>query len=326
MAVRMSDSTLWSWGQNTYCQLGTGECGPAQRDPTRAFPLPSFTQVVAGQGHTCGMSGGQAYCWGWDEDGQLGNGRTAFAYRGALLVPLDGITRLEAGYATTCALRTDGSVWCWGNAANGLVAGSGGGAQPTPMPLGAFADAVQVAAGREVCVRRSTGQVHCSRFGAAGSTWPLEVAAWAGATDVDVGSEHACAIVDGRVSCIGSNRVGQLGNGTTGTWGGPTSIFLGERAVDITLATSTSCARVESGRVYCWGSGSSGLTGPGGSWTTTSPLAIPSTSGSQWLACGQGTCCVHFGGTDLRCWGDNFNGQLGDRGTTDRTSPFAVVW
>lgn len=287
-------------------------------------------RVIAGQGHTCVLASGRMHCWGWDEDGQLGNGTTAFAYAGPLLVPLDGVTAMEAGYTTTCAIRADGTVWCWGHGARGVADTSSPSAISAPIRWGSFSDAVQVAAGNETCVRRAGGQVHCSRFGGGtAGEWPRERVEWLGATDVDVGSDHACVVLDGGVSCIGENDSGQVGTGTTSTYAGVTSVSLPESVVDVALSTRTSCARGLSGRVYCWGDGSDLLTGPFGAPDTTVPQAIPGTVGAQALECGQGFCCVHFGGVDVRCWGDNYNGQIGD-GTggsgVELDTPSPVDW
>ncbi|WP_053230479.1 hypothetical protein [Sandaracinus amylolyticus] len=328
VVVLMSDEVPWTWGYNVYCQLGDGTCSTRGERPERVYPLDRISQITAGQGHTCARVGGEAYCWGWNEDGQLGVGNTEFAYRSALRIFTAGVAEIDAGYRTTCVRGVDGTVWCWGDEQEGLAASPGAGAISTPVQWSTFDDVIDVDVGGEVCVRRASGAVHCSAFGSEGS-WPREVPAWHGASQVAVGSEHACAIVAGSVSCTGRNRYGQIGNGAVSStaWVAPTTVPVGETVVEIALATSTTCARGASGRVYCWGSGYDELTGPFGDRETPTPQPIPSTAGAQRLVCGMSTCCVHFGGTDLRCWGNDYNGELADgMFREDRDTPYPVQW
>lgn len=323
-----SDGRYWSWGYNAYCQLGDGTCGSVRLRPTVAYPVDGMTHVSAGQGHTCALSGTTAYCWGWAEDGQLGHGVTAFAYSGAIRVPLSNVSRIAAGAFTTCALLGDGTAWCWGQGSRGVIDTESPSPVLVPTRWGTFDDVIEIENDDLVCARRAGGQVHCSDFVSGTGAWPREIPEWQGATALSVGDSHACVVVDGRVSCAGRNESGQLGNGgTTSDYRPSMALDLPEPIVDVGCASHASCARAASGRVYCWGSGGSLLTGPLGSRTTTRPVAIPSTTGSQALFCGQSSCCVWFGQRDLRCWGDNYNGQLGTGGRGDDADvPQPVVW
>jgi alpha-tubulin suppressor-like RCC1 family protein len=73
---------------------------------------------------------GSVRCWGENTDGQLGNGtRSRRACDGAAcfsasatpVVGLDRVVRVSAGGDAACALRADGTAWCWGNNANGQL-------------------------------------------------------------------------------------------------------------------------------------------------------------------------------------------------------------
>ena len=88
-------------------------CGnDAITDPDLAA---SLTAVTVGTVHVCGLtSGGEAYCWGWNRDGQLGDSTTTSR---AVPVRVTGgktFAALAAGGAHTCGLTDDGTAWCWG--------------------------------------------------------------------------------------------------------------------------------------------------------------------------------------------------------------------
>ncbi|MGH7646112.1 MAG: Ig-like domain-containing protein, partial [Gemmatimonadales bacterium] len=100
------------WGSNAAGQLG--DPGAVSQ---RAFPLPaaagtSFTALVAGADHACGLSAdGTALCWGSNSRGQLGGGRVGPGPV-ATPVPVTGgrsYTALAAGARHTCGVAADGA-------------------------------------------------------------------------------------------------------------------------------------------------------------------------------------------------------------------------
>ena len=75
----------------------------------------AFVSISTGGTHACGTAAsGNAYCWGNDGSGQLGDGKTATS-----LIPTAVSTNVQfiavsAGSSHTCALTSAGAAYCWG--------------------------------------------------------------------------------------------------------------------------------------------------------------------------------------------------------------------
>lgn len=117
-----ADGTAWCWGDNASGQLGTGSAGPASIAPVAVSGGLQFAALSAGQDHTCGLtSGGIAYCWGGNTNGQLGTGTTAAS---ATPTPVGGgrsFRMLSAGAQLTCGTTTGNVAYCWGDNQYGQV-------------------------------------------------------------------------------------------------------------------------------------------------------------------------------------------------------------
>ena len=83
----------------------------------------SFVTLAAGNGYTCGLTAsGTAYCWGWNEQGQLGIGQVSDVIPEPVAVSGNALFKaLSAWWDHTCALTADGDVYCWGFNASGEV-------------------------------------------------------------------------------------------------------------------------------------------------------------------------------------------------------------
>jgi alpha-tubulin suppressor-like RCC1 family protein len=121
----------YCWGYNGYGQLGMFTNEKCGREPyqvpcsPRPQPLRTdlrFTTLAVGQSHTCGLTAtGEAYCWGDNDQGQLGDGSNAGSYSP---VPVNGGFRfisLSAGAHSTCGATSEGRVYCWGGNQRGQL-------------------------------------------------------------------------------------------------------------------------------------------------------------------------------------------------------------
>jgi alpha-tubulin suppressor-like RCC1 family protein len=124
--------------------------------------------MTAGTNHTCALtSENEVFCWGDNGAGQIGNGKSG----GRQLSPTSlkdaaGFTALAAGGNTTCALRADNSVSCWGAAGSTVAGSSAEGAKvPTPALAGTTLKSLSVGSGRG-CGVQADGTTVCWGQGA----------------------------------------------------------------------------------------------------------------------------------------------------------------
>jgi alpha-tubulin suppressor-like RCC1 family protein len=189
-----SPGEVMCWGQNDRAQVGNGETNDAVPVPSSVAGLTDAVEIVAGGSHTCARrASGAVVCWGYNYLGALGNGSTRPTRASSIeqVVGLEDATGLAAGQYFTCALRSTGTLVCWGHNQHGQL-GDG-------TAEGADCD------GRDC------------------RTTPVEVMVVSDAVLVNAGELHACAASStGNLWCWGYNLGGQLGTG--GVDSGPTPV------------------------------------------------------------------------------------------------------
>jgi len=289
-----SDGTVWCWGRNLYGQLGDGT-NTDRVTPVQVSTLLGVTGVACNGDFCCARTSlGAAWCWGRNHQGQLGNDLTTnSATRVRVLHAADpsgflsGVERVETGPARACALKTDGTLWCWGaaNLGDGTTTASRVPVQVLdPAGTAPLNGVTHFSVFSNTCVRRSDGAVLCwgpNTQGSAGDqtntprSLPVFLLVqsgldpYMGAADVNIGENHSCLIRDDRTAwCWGGNLTSQLGIG--GTWGFnyPVQVvgYQVPHLLDVAqLAGSEmgSCARTQDGRIYCWGANGGGRFGDG---------------------------------------------------------------
>ena len=239
----LSDQTVTCWGRNFYGQLGnttnnsTGEPNPT---PTPVAGLTGVTQLAVDGGHSCALLVDQTVtCWGWNHLGQLGNTTNTGTNNvepnptPTPVAGVSGVTELEAGTRSVCAVLADQGVTCWGLNLYGELGDPAGGADPTPSAVTGLAGVERISVGQNnTCALMADRSVSCLGVNFAGqmgsstnagsydpNPTPTGVTGLAGVAGLSVGSNHGCAVLSLSVLCWGSNRYGQLGNpANIGTW------------------------------------------------------------------------------------------------------------
>ena len=113
---------LWCWGDNRFGQLGNPTVTGSSVNPVRVAGGMVFSTITAGGLHTCGLTAqGEAYCWGDNAVGQIGDGTTTQA--GIPVAVTGGLTfqSLSAGNYHTCGVTTEGVGYCWGSGPLGVA-------------------------------------------------------------------------------------------------------------------------------------------------------------------------------------------------------------
>ena len=111
-----SDGTVWAWGWNASGQLGNGT-NTTSNTPVQVLGLSGVTAIAAGVRHSLALkSDGTIWAWGANYSGQLGNGTHTNSNTPLQVSGLSGVTAVAGANANnTYALKTDGTVWAWGD-------------------------------------------------------------------------------------------------------------------------------------------------------------------------------------------------------------------
>ena len=278
---------------------GAPMLGNGSRDGNARSPVPvsgglSFTAVSSGYHHTCGVtSAGAAYCWGYNPNGELGNG--TLADTASPVAVSGGITfaTVSVGDQFTCGLTPTGAAYCWGDNSSGELGDGTTINRTTPVPVSeglAFAK-LSAGGGPHVCGLTKDGVAYCwgdnTAAGELGtgtlnsSVIPVPVSGGLHFVDISARNGHTCAITStNALYCWGFNGQGQLGIGTVGpaSCGGgafssnpcdptPSAVSGGQAFKAVSAGWFHTCALTTTGDAYCWG-----YSGYGALGTTTNSL------------------------------------------------------
>ena len=249
-----NDGSLWAWGDGSYYQLGNG----LNSDQWTPVTLPvggpwdgPWIDVAGGFGHSVALQdNGTIWSWGLNDNGQLGiDSFDDSTVPAALNNPADmgshTWTAVAAGDYHSVALRSDGTIWAWGNNDYGQLGdGSNDGSLvpvqvSNPADMGTHTWTHISAAGQTTVARRSDGTIWAwgnNDFGQLGNNSnlesPIPVQEANGLTDwaaVDTGGIHTVGLrTDGTLWAWGYNGHGQLGNGSTDDSSTPVQVAGGD--------------------------------------------------------------------------------------------------
>ena len=188
VAAIKKDGTLWTWGYNTNGQLGDGTLVsrnlPVQvKGPGGTDYLTDIASVAVGGFHMAALkTDGTLWSWGFNGDGQLGDGtKISRSWPAQVKGPdgtgFSGATAVALGYRFSLVLKSDGTLWSWGD-----------------NQLGQLGDGT------------TTGRNVPSAVSGIGM----------GVEEIAAGGEHAAILKsDGTILAWGANGFGQLGDGST---------------------------------------------------------------------------------------------------------------
>jgi alpha-tubulin suppressor-like RCC1 family protein len=231
-----SSGERWGWGDNRNTgALGTGDdLGPVI-DPVLTDEFAWRMVAVGDDTHSCGIrTDGSLWCWGLNEQGQLGIGDQAPRFAPTQVEPSSSWTWVAVGVSHTCGVRDGGALACWGANNSGQLGDQGG----------------NVSEPRAVMPERSFARVDASLS----STCAIDS--------------------DDQLWCWGQNGDGQLGLGTTSPMEAPTQVASGSRWSSVDLDWYHGCGAQADGSVFCWGRGGDGQLGSGDTADAPVPVEV----------------------------------------------------
>ncbi len=273
--------TVLCWGFGTDGELGNADSPNSSTVTVVVSGLTDAVAIAAGATHTCALrAGGSVQCWGSNTAGELGTGlRSAGSNVPVAVSSLNNATvvALAVGNRLSCALKSSGTVSCWGSNDNGqLGIGSLGVDNPNATPLSLSNVVAITAGGFHACALLANGTVSCwgrnadSQLGGNSSpksSVPVAVAGLSDVVAVSGGGAHTCALLSaGTVRCWGQSAQGQLGNGSTSSAPpiiSPVAFGSLTDVVSIAAGGSNTCALQASGSVSCAGLNADGGLGDG---------------------------------------------------------------
>ncbi len=260
-----TDGTVWAWGYNSAGQLGDGTTTDSAT-PIQVIGLTDVAAVVAGGAHSIALkTDGTVWTWGYNIAGQLGVETTEkcefdsiISYCSTTPVQVSGLTDVIAiagGGFHTVALKSNGTVWVWGDSSSSRPGDGTTIKNTTPIQVSGLAGVIAIASGghHTIALKRdgtvwAWGSNSVGQLGdgtRADSTTPIQVSGLTGVTAIAAGGntggrnwymEHSIALkTDGTVWAWGDNEYGQLGVITTEIC----YISLGKEVVISTLCSTT---------------------------------------------------------------------------------------
>jgi alpha-tubulin suppressor-like RCC1 family protein len=226
-----TDGTLWSWGIGTYGRLGNANT------TNRSTPVTTFSggnnwkQVECASSHTAAIkTDGTLWTWGSTGDGQLGIGFNGFGiFRSTPVTTFSGGTnwkQVSGGIFYTAAIKTDGTLWIWGDSGSGRLGNAVTNGSDFSTPVTTFAG---------------------------GTNWK----------QVSAGGSHTAAIkTDGTLWVWGQGTYGKLGLNFAADRSTPTTTFAGgNNWKQVSCGNDHTTAVKTDGTLWTWGIGTSGRLG-----------------------------------------------------------------
>ena len=287
------DGAAWCRGRNYGGVLGSESSYEHEFRRVAGF---SFDDIAVGYKHACGISNGATYCWGDDEDGQLGRGNDAETESPEPVVGGEQFISLTAGYEHICALDADDAAWCWGRPWEGQL---GRGENPdryTPGRVFGEHTWMLLDAGLdETCGVATDGVTYCwgqlSRDSVPNPAEGMPAEADAVSGDAWL----TCVGAGAQVSCRGAEDL--AGRGFTSVETLPGAV------VAVSSYFEHACAIIEGGRLYCWGPDAAEFLGNGTTAGSSEPVAVLAEERfAEVLSMAVRACGLTRQGA-LHCWG-----------------------
>ena len=280
-----NDGTVWSWGNNTYGELGLGNTSIA-KIPTKINSLSNIIDISAGNENGYALkSDGTVYAWGHNDLGQLGVGDNSDRSTPTIIPNLTNVKAISAGDYHTLFLKNDGTVWACGI---GTVGSLGNGFNNN-------------------------------------SNIPVQVSNLSNVKLIKAGFAHSIILKnDGTVWTWGYNNSGQLGNGNTTNSNVPILVNNLTNVIDVKTGDGHCVVLKSDGTIWNWGFGNWGCLGNNTTTNSFIPVQVQGLTNVNEVYAGPYHSIAKKQDGTYWVWGRNEVSQLGDGSTTNRLIPIQI--
>jgi alpha-tubulin suppressor-like RCC1 family protein len=241
-----TNGTLWSWGYNDNGELGLGN-RTSRSSPTQIGSDTNWAKIACGANHSLAIkTDGTLWAWGASTAGETGLGITGIGASGRLspsqVGSLTNWAEIAGGNYFTLAVKTDGTLWAWGDNPEGNLGTGNRTDRSSPVQVGSLTNWKYVAA--------SQGQTN---------------------------SCHSLAVkTDGTLWAWGVNPFGSLGDGTTTNRSSPVQIGSLTDWANVEAGSQSSIGLKTDGTIWSWGLNNGAQLGLGDTTNRSSPVQIGS--------------------------------------------------
>lgn len=349
--AQKTDGTLWSWGSNNYGQLGDSTTID-KSSPIQIGTLSDWASFSVGNVNGYAVKqNGTLWSWGFNNSGELGNFTDGLTTYTSSPIQVGTLTNWSSVYAArdsqaAWALRTDNTLWAWGNNGSGYTLGvqsmsfnasspmqiDGSWGYVFPGRNGAMAlksDSTLWGWGNNTYGELNNGttaaqispiQVGALQYSGTPVTYNLN---WSGANFL--GDNWLIYNRAGTYYIMGRNRYGELGDGTTTQRTRPMlSGSLGQFGEWSSAVGINTSITKNNGSLWGWGLNDQGQLGNGNKLSTGSPTQIGTLTNWLKVSVGANTTAAIKRGRTLWVWGYNANSQVGDGTTISKSSPVQI--
>ena len=285
----VQNGKLFTWGANVDGELGHGNV-TAYSSPKQVGALTTWDEVSLG-GQTMLAVKKDGTLWACGDGfpfGSLGLGNTTSYSSPVQVGSLTNWSKVSASGSTlqrSAAIKTDGTLWTWGNGADGVTGHGDISNRSSPVQVGSL------------------------------TTW----------AEVSVGVKHMLAVkTDGTLWTWGNGAYGKLGLGNTTTYSSPVQVgSLTDWATPVAGGYTSACVKTD-GTLWTWGNGGYGRLGHGNTTSYSSPKQVGALTNWSLLDWASAHCLALKTDGTLWAWGRGAQGRLGLGNTTNYSSPKQV--
>ncbi len=300
IGCQITAAAIECWGDNRFgYALGflVGGSGSYIKTPTALPGSGNAKSIVTGIGHSCATVGtypaNTLYCWGRNQDGELGRGSSGGALGFGKVTHVggasfDGVKDFAVGSGRTCAIDANDNAWCWGRNQYGEAGKAPGAAVLAPNKVSTKVFSTIVVGHSQTCAidQAPAKAVWCWGYngGTSGNYLGAKDAASSRATAVQVAWAEGFA-----------------------------GLAISDSQWTSVPYVSTTCGVTLSGKVVCWGAAYNGALGNGSTSTPQSslPLETPNIGNAATIVAGDRSFCALKTDKTVACWGQRAYAQTG---------------